>query len=289
LRKPGKGGYGGGVVGNPYHDGKSGKFTSKPGGAKAVKAPAAKKPSTSTKSGGAGAASKVDASDGKLNPEQYDTLKPTGGAYSNARRDAAIAQLESTPQGKLLSKYADDFQHQPSDQFRNEIAAVATTGKYQTKAGTERAKAFLRASRDVPRDILPDKLYRGHTMAGKDRNGVEITPQSVAAGYRRAGKTTLNVSSFTSNPKIAREYTTYHAGAQGANNKDFVRVMTTVKVGEKAQMLPIENISRGPDTHRDREYLGLGEYKVNSVRVKGNEVHVEIEQTGLIVPKEDRG
>lgn len=235
---------------NPNHSKKDGKFTGK--------------------GGGAGTA--------PLSAEQYETLRPTGAGFSRARADAAVAKLSATPEGKVIADLADDFQHAPSDQLRNEIAAVNSTGRYQTKKGTERAKAFLHASANVPRDILPDKLYRGVTIAGDN-------PSAIAEGYRKRGSVTMNVSSFTASSRIAREYTTYHVGANTAKPK-FVKVITTVNVGKKAQMLPIQNISRGKDTHRDQEYLGLGTFKVNRVRVSGNEVHIEIEQTGLILPKE---
>jgi len=256
LKKRPKGGYG-----NPYHDGKTGKFSSKAGGSSS-------KPKVSLKNG------KPES----LSHEQYQALRPTGEGFSVARRDAAIAKLSSTPEGAIVAKFAHDFQHEPSAQFRNEIVAVNATGKYQTKAGTERAKAFLKASSEVPREILPDKLYRGVTVSGSDA-------KSIAAGYRKAGSTTLNVSSFTASPRIAREYTTHHVGAKGPNDP-FVKVITTVNVGDKAQMLPIQNISGGKDTHRDQEYLGLGTFKITNVAVKGNEVHLEMEQTGMILAKE---
>jgi hypothetical protein len=244
--KLGKGG------GNPNHDSK-GKFASSKG----------IKPKTGNLA--------------SLSSEQYSVLKPTDQGFSRDRLAANLTALESTHEGKVLSQTVDDFQHSPSAQLRNEILAVNSKGRYQTAAGTERAKVFLKASSEVPRELLPDKLYRGFTVSGTDA-------KAIAAGYRKAGSTTLNVSSFTASSRIAREYTTHHVGAKGPNDP-FVKVITTVNVGDKAQMLPIQNISRTPDTHRDQEYMGLGTFKINNVSVKGNEVHIEMEQTGMILPK----
>jgi hypothetical protein len=268
--------------GNPNHDAK-GKFASSSGikpiagkkiASKAIGPTGVVKPKSKTA---------VKATSGEvqsLSKEQYDVLKPTGQGFSRDRLEENLAKLESTHEGKVLSDMVDEFQHSPSDQMRNEIQAVNSRGKYQTAKGTERAKVFLKASSEVPREILPDKLYRGFTVGGSDA-------KTIAAQYRSQGSTTLNISSFTGSPRIAREYTTYHVGAKGPNDP-FVKVLTTVKVGKKAQMLPIQNISRGKDVHRDQEYLGLGTFKVNSVAVKGNEVHLEIEQIGTILPKEEQ-
>jgi len=214
---------------------------------------------------------------GVLGPAQFEALRPSEAGFSKTRRDAATAALEVTPEGRTLSRVIEDFQGPGGPQLQADIAAVNARGRAQTAAGTQRAKTFLAASTQVPHDMLPPKLYRGMAVRGNARD--------IAARYRQQALTTINASSFTSSSQIAHEYTTFLPG-QGNGAK--VNVIMEVSTRGKTQMLPVGNLATTADRFRDKEFIGLGTFKITTATVRGDTVNLKLEQTGLILAKEDQ-
>lgn len=220
---------------------------------------------------------KVGPSGGGIGSDGYEALRPTDRGFSKTRRDAAIGKLQGTPDGKVLADVITDFQDGARiDALRQDIAGVNASGRGQTKKGTDRARVFLKASANVPQDLLPGKVYRGISVSGD--------PRQIAAAYREQSHTTMNASSFTSSSRVAREFTEHPTGS----NVGRARIMLEVDTTGKSQMLPVENFSKTPDLFREQEFIGLGTFAITDVSTSGDTVRLKLKQTGLILPKDDR-
>lgn len=209
-------------------------------------------------------ASERAAADAFLTRGQYDALTPQS-AWSASKRDEILAALRETPEGRILADTLERFQDGGSiarlrtkiDQYLAGVEIDATS-----KA---RADALLNAIRHSP-DWAPDTLYRGMTVRGKI--------DTVLAKYQQGESLDLNLTSFTSDRKVATRFQSMTS--KGGNE---TRVMVEL-VGEGKRTIPIQNLPKDHRLFKEKEWVSAGRYEIVEVKKSSGSVLLRVKQIG---------
>lgn len=215
-----------------------------------------------------------------LNPDQYALLDPKVGGPA-MKRSERMSNLATTSAGRNVRDALDSFSAKRGGvaNLRAQIQALAS-GEKVSDAIRDKITDFLGAVNNWPVDRVP-KLYRG--MIIKTPTAASVA--ELEARYAVGKTIDMNVSSFTSDLKTAREYHTYgntlHAD-KPAPKKGNARVRITV--AGKMHALPIEKIS---EYKLEREWIGGGTFKVVGFKAPaGNRDYYDIviEQAHTLTP-----
>lgn len=204
-------------------------------------------------------ASKVD-----FQQETLDALLPKGG-WTTATRAKTVSALKETPQGRQLLKTMDSFQSGGSTaipRLRTDIEKYLTGNVGDMPQGRiDAIENFLSA---VGRSNAGDRaLYRGMSIPG------DI--EDVAARYKPGDDLDLSLASFSTDKKLAQDFTLKGAG-QKVRGKRKTPVLIEW-VGEGKRALPIEKLSKSRVFANEKEWVGAGRYAIDGVkRVKRNGV-----------------
>lgn len=208
-------------------------------------------------------AQKVD-----FSQEVLDALVPKGG-WTTTTRAKTVATLKSTPEGRQLLKTMDSFQSGGSTaipRLRTDIEKYLSGDVGDMPKGRiDAIENFLSA---VGRSDAGDRnLFRGMSIPG------DI--EEVAARYRPGDDLDLSLASFSTDKKLAQDFTLKGAGkkVRGAT-----RTPVFVEwVGGGKRALPIEKLSKSRVFANEKEWVGAGRYTIEGtrrVKVRGVETVV---------------
>lgn len=200
--------------------------------------------------------------------ETLDALVPKGG-WTTATRAKTLEVLKSTPEGKQLLKTMDSFQSGGSTaipRLRTDIEKYLAGDVGDMPQGRQDAiENFLSA---VGRSNAGDRaLFRGMSIPGDIEN--------VAARYKVGDDLDLSLASFSTDKKLAQDFTLRGAGkkVRGANKTPVL----VEWVGEGKRALPIEKLSKSRVFANEKEWVGAGRYAIEGVkRVKRNGVETVV-------------
>lgn len=186
-----------------------------------------------------------------------DALIPRGG-WTTATRAKTVAALKDSPEGRQLLKTMDSFQSGGSTaipRLRTDIEKYLAGDVGDLPQGRiDAIENFLSA---LGRSDAGDRnLYRGMSIPG--------AIEDVAARYEAGGNLDLSLASFSSDKKLAQDFT-----IQGAGQKVRGKVKTPVLVewvGAGKRALPIEKLSKSRVFANEKEWVGAGRYVIDGVK-----------------------
>lgn len=209
---------------------------------------------------------------GVLSDEQYKELKP---GWNLPKQKRVIAALRSTPEGKLLHDTLKGFQSGSSRQIpllRTNIEK-RLTGAALDPGAAKRVDNLLAAMKDAP--FEPPNLFRGIRLDG--------TADEIVARYTSSDTLDLNLSSFSSDKKLAKDFTIKGAGQKGPRSKTQTGVLIEMDGGAGVKALPIENISPSRIFANEKEWLSGGRFSVESVtKAKDGTVVIRLRQLAAL-------
>ncbi len=188
-----------------------------------------------------------------LTDDQYAMLKPR---WDLPRQKKAVAALRSTPSGRQLHDTLKGFQSGSARQIpllRTNIAK-RLAGEALEPGAVARVDNLLGAIANSPHPA--PKLFRGMRLEG--------SADDIVARYASNDTVDLNLSSFSSDRKLAQDFTVKGAGQKGPRTKTQTGVLIEVEQGASA--LPIEAVSPSRVFAAEREWLSGGRYAVESVK-----------------------
>lgn len=189
-----------------------------------------------------------------LTEAQYQLLKP---GWNLPKQRQTVSGLRATPEGRLLHDTLKGFQSGTNRQIpllRTNIEK-RLTGQPLEPGAQKRVDNLLNAIRESP--IEPPKmLYRGMRLDG--------SPEAVIARYSKADTLDLNLSSFSSDKALAKDFTIKGAGQKGPKTKTQTGVLIELE-GGGVKALPIENIAPSRVFANEREWISGGRFAVDSV------------------------
>lgn len=200
--------------------------------------------------------------------DTLDALVPKGG-WTTATRDKTVSALKETPEGRQLLKTMDSFQSGGSTaipRLRSDIEKYLTGDASDMPQGRKDAiETFLSA---VGRSDAGDRaLFRGMSIPG------DI--EEVAARYRAGDDLDLSLASFSSDKKLAQDFTLKGAGQKVRGAKRTPVLVEWVGSGKRA--LPIEKLSKSRVFANEKEWVGAGRYQIEGVkRTKRNGVETVV-------------
>ncbi len=236
--------------GNPNHD-KSGKFSSTPG----VSKPGTKMP-------------KVTATSEKLTAAHFEAMAPTT-VWTDAKRTEILSKLRETSDGQILSDVLDRFQDGGSIAHIRKEMDTRLAGGSLTPEKAKRADVLISSLKNAPSSLSHGKtFYRGMAVPG--------SVEHVMSKYTEGSHIDLNLTSFTSDRTVAKQFQQRLAG------KGKTRVTVQLE-GDNKKLLPIQNLARDRRLFKEKEWVGAGKYKVNSVKKSGDGgITIKIEQVGTL-------
>lgn len=209
----------------------------------------------------------VRSMDAALSREQYDALTPES-TWTPEKRESILTELRATPEGKVLADTLERFQDGGSiARLRTKIDKYLA-GEEIDATSKARAEALLNAIRHSP-DWAPDTLYRGMTVKGKLDN--------VIAKYVPGESIDLNLTSFSSDRKIATKF--QKLTAKGSGNE--TRVMVEL-IGEGKRTIPIQNLPKDRRLFKEKEWVSAGRYEIVEVKKSAGSVLLRIRQIGTV-------
>lgn len=218
--------------------------------AKPAPAPAAKPKTGGLSLAGLASALPQRHGDAVLSPQAYAALKPSR-QRSAALRDRTLSQLGDSPDAKILADTLARWQDGGGVKaFRHKVDAYVN-GQEVDPTSQRRAKAMLNAIRNTPPEMVPASLHRGLAVPG--------TPASVLAQYQPGSKVNLNLTSFSSDKSVARDFADSSAG-KGRKTKIVMEM-----VGPK-KALPIQNLSQSQEFFSEKEFVSAGRFEVVSAK-----------------------
>jgi hypothetical protein len=200
--------------------------------------------------------------------EALDQLLPSGG-WTTATRAKTVARLKETPEGRQLLKTMDSFQSGGSTaipRLRTDIEKYLAGNAGDMPQGRKDAiENFLSA---LGRSDAGDRnLFRGMSIPGDIGE--------VAARYKVGDDLDLSLASFTTDRKLAQEFTLKGAGQKVRAAKKTPVLVEWVGGGKRA--LPIERLSKSRVFANEKEWVGAGRYAIEGVkRVKRNGVETVV-------------
>lgn len=203
--------------------------------------------------------------------EALDALLPKRGGWTTSTRTKTIAELKKTPEGRQLLKTMDSFQSGGSTaipRLRTDIEKYLAGQTADLPQGRiDAISNFLSAVKSS--NAGETTLWRGMSIPG------DI--DTVAARYQAGQDLDLSLASFSTDKKLAQEFT-----LQGAGQKVRAATKTPVLVewvGGGKRALPIENLSKSGVFAKEKEWVGAGRYQIQSVkRTKRNGIETVVIQ-----------
>lgn len=187
---------------------------------------------------------------GGFTRDQFEAMVP-GSMWTDAKRQTILSALKKTPSGAVLADTLDSFQDGGSVARLRTSVDKRLKGESDNPTRAARADAVIGALRAVPHDIAPAKLFRGMTVKGTEAN--------VLSKYRSGDKLDLNLTSFTTDRKVAVKF-------QGlTSNRGKARVMVELQGGNKS-VLPIQNLARDRRLFKEKEWVGGGQYRITEAK-----------------------
>jgi hypothetical protein len=190
-----------------------------------------------------------------LTNDQYKQLKP---AWSLPKQKKVVAELRSTPDGKMLHDTLKGFQSGTSRQIpllRTNIEK-RLAGEALEPGAAQRVDNLLSAIKNSPLDP-PKKLYRGMRLDG--------SADDIVARYSSSDHIDLNLSSFSSDKKLAQDFTIKGAGQKGPKSSTQTGVLIELEGGPGVKALPIENLAPSRVFANEKEWISGGRFEVESV------------------------
>jgi hypothetical protein len=204
-----------------------------------------------------------------LKSEQYSALAPKSGGWTTASRQQTLDSLKSTDEGSNLAGTLTSFQSGGSTAIPKLRTDIEKNQNGETlPAGRVKSVDTLLGAINGS-DASDVHLYRGIALPG--------TPDQAAAAYKVGTPVNISLGSFTSDPKVASQFTSGGAGQR-------VKAKTTTPVvfdldGPK-HALPIENLAKSGTVAGEKEWVTSGKFHVTGVKNDGHSVRVSIRQDG---------
>lgn len=207
-----------------------------------------------------------------LTDAQYQSLKP---GWNLPKQKQTVAGLRATPEGRLLHDTIKGFQSGTNRQIpllRTNIEK-RLTGQPLEPGAQKRVDNLLNAIRESP--IEPPKmLYRGMRLDG--------SPEAIISRYSKSDTLDLNLSSFSSDKALAKDFTIKGAGQKGPKTKTQTGVLIELE-GSGVKALPIENIAPSRVFANEREWISGGRFAVDSVtQMKDGTVVLRLRQLAAL-------
>lgn len=191
---------------------------------------------------------------GPLNQRQIEALLPKRGGWTTSTRAKVTAVLKETPQGRALLRTVDSFQSGSSvniPRLRTDIEKVLSGDPSVPPGRVEAVRNLLGAIAQSDAGDRP--LYRG--MIAPE------TVDEVLARYKEGDPLDLSLASFSSDKKLAAEFSIKGAGQRVSGKKTRTPVLVEWLTGPK-HALPIENVSKSGVFANEKEWIGAGQYRI---------------------------
>lgn len=200
--------------------------------------------------------------------DALDELVPKGG-WTTSTRAKTVERLKRTPEGRQLLKTMDSFQSGGSTaipRLRTDIEKYLSGDADDMPQGRKDAiDNFLSALGRS--DAGERNLFRGMSIPG------DI--EEVAARYKAGDDIDLSLASFTTDRRLAQEFTLKGAGQKVRAAKKTPVLVEWVGGGKRA--LPIEKLSKSRVFANEKEWVGAGRYAIEGVkRTKRNGVETVV-------------
>jgi hypothetical protein len=217
----------------------------------------------------------IDGVESILSDKQWSALNPKGGWDFNKQK-RTVEALRQTPDGRMLLETMSRFQSGASRSIpllRTNIEKHLA-GETLEPGAKARVENILNALRTNPISP-PERLWRGMRLDG--------SADDIVARYTGSDKLDLNLSSFSSDKKLATSFRdSGGAGQKGTRNKNTTGVLVELE-GKGARTLPIEKISRSGLYADEKEWVSAGRYEVVSVtKQKDGNVLLKIRQIAAL-------
>lgn len=203
---------------------------------------------------------------GRMDASQYEAFTP-GRAWSAEQKAAINVELKRTENGRVLADSLEKFQDGGSIARLRASVDTYLRGESLNPTSRARAEAIVDMLRHAPTEWAPDTLYRGMSVKGSLEN--------VLAKYRTGDPLDLNLTSFSSDRKVATKFQSMTA------TKGSTRVMVEL-VGEGKRALPIQNFARDRRLFQEKEWISGGRYEVIDAKKTATGVLVRIRQVGTL-------
>jgi hypothetical protein len=215
-----------------------------------------------------------------ITSEQYEALLPRRGGWTTSTRNKTVAVLKTTPEGRGLLKTLDSFQSGASSaipRFRTDMQKVLDGDESVPPGRRDTVHNLLNAIHHSDAGERP--LYRGMVIPG--------SPEEVLARYAPGSRQDLMLSSFSTDKKLATDFSIKGAGQAIKRSGPKTGVVVEWTNGPK-HALPIENLGKSSVFANEREWVAAGRYRVTGSKVakRGGRdvVVVQIEQEGVWGP-----
>lgn len=188
-----------------------------------------------------------------LSKGQADALLPKRGGWTTTTRAGTVAALKKTPEGRNLLQTVDSFQSGSSaniPRLRTDIEKVLAGDTSLAPGRVDSVKNLLGAIAQSDAGDRP--LFRGMVAP--------LTVDEVLARYRTGGTLDLSLASFSSDKKLATEFSIKGAG-QKVTGKTRTPVVIEWLTGPK-HALPVENLSKSRVFSNEKEWIGAGHYNI---------------------------
>lgn len=192
--------------------------------------------------------------DDPLSTEQANALLPKRGGWTTTTRAGVVGVLKKTPEGQSLLKTVDSFQSGSSvaiPRLRTDIEKVLTGDTSLAPGRVDSVRTLLGAIAQSDAGDRP--LYRG--MIAPE------TVDEVLARYKTGDALDLSLASFSSDKKLAAEFSIKGAGQRVTGKKVRTPVFIEWLTGPK-HALPVENLSKSRVFSNEKEWIGAGRYKI---------------------------
>jgi hypothetical protein len=189
----------------------------------------------------------------QLSTEQYDALLPRRGGWTTKTRKATVATLKTSTSGRRLEKVLASFQHGTSRSIpllRTDLEKHLAGGGGLSEGRRDAMGTLLDAIANC--DAGDRTLYRGMSIPGDF--------ESVAARYEVDSTVDISLGSFSTDSKLATEFSQTGAGqkVRGATRTPVVIEW----LGETKRALPIENLAPSRVFANEREWIGSGRFRI---------------------------
>lgn len=198
-----------------------------------------------------------------------DALTPQRRWSPSIRQNVEAAAKGSTDRQDLVGAMRKFQNGERIGAMRGDIADRLAGKAVAGKRGRD-ADALIGAFREAPDGWAPDTVYRGMSLRG---NADEIL-----ARYAKGSNVDLNVTSFTADRKVAKEF----QGIAKQRGKGDTPVM--MEVSGSKRMIPMENMSPdGSGTwYKQREWIGAGQFRVVEAKQTSGGILLRLEQVGTL-------
>lgn len=208
-----------------------------------------------------------------LTDDQWAVLLPKRGGWTTTTRAKTLAKLKETPAGKMLAQTIDRFQSGTARQiplFRTQVEK-RLAGEAMEEGAKARVDNILGVIRHGPG--TEKDLFRGMRLDG--------TADDLLERYVAGETLDLNISSFSTDRKLAQSFTIKGAGQRGARTKTTTGLRLDL-VGDK-RGLPVENLGKSRIFAEEKEWITAGRFSIEDVKVdRTGTVVVRIVQTGVL-------